>query len=129
MNTKAIGKIIKELLDHSLMSQTDLAQKLKIAPPSLNQMLSGRVVLPKERLRAIIRILKPSQEIINQLNELYSQDEPISQTYSVKADLPEFSSINDEEYVLIKKKGAKPVVIPMKIKPSLIAIIRNIAKL
>lgn len=65
-----IGKILTDWMDNRGLYQKDIAMKLGISAPFLNQMLKGRVSIPKERLNEIIDIIKLSPGCIEKIESI-----------------------------------------------------------
>lgn len=73
-----IGDAIKDFISERGMSQAEIAAKLDIAPPSLNQMLSGKSPIPLKRYAEILRILKLSKGEISLLNDINNKPIPVA---------------------------------------------------
>ena len=68
-----IGEKIRNLMGKSELSQKDIADRIGITAPTLNQMLSGVVPLAIERFFQILAILNPGMEQLLELFRLYRE--------------------------------------------------------
>jgi len=57
-----IGGIIRQWIEARQWKQKQLAELLGIKPPSLSQMLSGRIAFPKDKLVKVLALLTPPPE-------------------------------------------------------------------
>lgn len=53
------------------MTQREIADYLEIKPPSLSQMLNGRIAVPMDKLFKIIGLLNPSRPEVDKVKRLY----------------------------------------------------------
>jgi len=66
-----IGAIIRSWIEAREWKQKQLAEMLGIKPPSLSQMLSGRIPFPKDKLMKTVALLAPSPEDAEQIKKIF----------------------------------------------------------
>jgi len=69
-----IGVIIRRWIEMRQLQQKRLAEQLGIKPPSLSQMLSGRIAFPKDKLMKIVALLSPPPEEAELVKKLFLGD-------------------------------------------------------
>ncbi len=65
------GLLIKDLLKGKRLKQKDVAEFLGIKPPSLSQMLNGRIPFPLDKFLKVISLASPSNKNLEELKKLY----------------------------------------------------------
>ncbi len=65
------GLLIKDLLKSKKLKQKDVAEFLGIKPPSLSQMLNGRIPFPLDKFLKIISLVSPGSKTLEELKKLY----------------------------------------------------------
>ena len=67
---QTIGNIVSTLIHGSGKTQKEIAKAMGIKSSSLNQMLSGRIKFPKERILQVLKIINASKEDVDRINEI-----------------------------------------------------------
>ncbi len=68
---KQIGLLVKNWIRNRNMTQREVAAYLEIKPPSLSQMLNGRIALPSDKFLKIIGLVNPGSEDVDKVKRLY----------------------------------------------------------
>jgi DNA-binding transcriptional regulator YdaS (Cro superfamily) len=75
---QTIGNIIGSLIYGSGKTQKELAKEMGIKSASLNQMLSGRIKFPKERILQVLKLINASKEDVDRINEILVKSASLS---------------------------------------------------
>lgn len=70
-----IGGIVRQWIELRQWKQKELAEMLGIKPPSLSQMLSGRIAFPKDKLMKALMLLEPPTEEAALVKKLFLGEE------------------------------------------------------
>lgn len=70
---KTIAKIVKEWVNHSKYTQSELASILKVSQPVLNSQLNGQKPIPIDRIKQLAIELQPSDEDVNMIRTLLAK--------------------------------------------------------
>lgn len=65
------GRLIKDLLKSKNLKQKDVAEFLGIKPPSLSQMLNGKIPFPQDKFLKIVNLAAPGSKKLEELKKLY----------------------------------------------------------
>ena len=65
---------IRNLIGQWIPQQNETARKLGMTPSGLNQMLSGASLFPFTRFLQLVNLLKPEQDQVDKVFELYLED-------------------------------------------------------
>lgn len=69
-----IGETIRQWIRGKGLKQQEVAGLLGIKPPSLSQMLSGRIPFPKDKLMKVIALLEPPAKEADRVKKMYMGD-------------------------------------------------------